>query len=100
MSLPLKPPLQPQLARSAIGVAVHRKAAPLDVSTADALRTSLLAARSIAYSDPKLAPSGIHLAKVLANLGIADDVQSKTVLRTPFDGGVALVASGEVEIGI
>lgn len=89
-----------QLARSAIGVAVHRKAAAPDVSTADALRKSLLAARSIAYSDPKLAPSGIHLAKVLANLGIADDVQSKTVLRTPFDGGVALVASGEVEIGI
>jgi len=89
-----------QLARSAIGIAVHRKAAPLDVSTADALRKSLLAARSIAYSDPKLGPSGIHLAKVLANLGIADDVQSKTVLRTPFDGGVTLVANGEVEIGI
>jgi molybdate transport system substrate-binding protein len=88
------------LARSAIGVVVHRKAAPPDVSTAEALRKSLLAAGSIAYSDPKLAPSGIHLDKVLANLGIAEAMQSKTTLRTPFDGGVALVASGEVEMGI
>jgi molybdate transport system substrate-binding protein len=88
------------LARSGIGVVVRRGAPPLDVSTADALRKSLLAARSIAYSDPKLAPSGIHLDKVLANLGIAEDVQSKTTLQTPFDGGVALVANGEVEVGM
>jgi len=88
------------LARSAIGVAVRKGAAPCDVSTTEALRTSLLAAGSIAYSDPKLAPSGIHLDKVLANLGIAEAVQPKTTLRTPFDGGVALVANGEVEMGI
>jgi molybdate transport system substrate-binding protein len=100
MGAAVLPGSRTQLARSAIGVVVRRKATAPDVSTAEALRKSLLAARSIAYSDPKLAPSGIHLAKVLANLGIADDVQSKTVLRTPFDGGVALIASGEVEIGI
>lgn len=88
------------LARSAIGVVVRRGAPALDVSTADALRKSLLAAGSIAYSDPKLAPSGIHLDKVLANLGIAEAVQPKTTLRTPFDGGVALVANGEVDLGI
>jgi len=88
------------LARSAIGVVVRRGAAPCDVSTTEALRASLLAAASLAYSDPKLAPSGIHLDKVLANLGIADAVQPKTTLRTPFDGGVALVADGKVEMGI
>jgi molybdate transport system substrate-binding protein len=88
------------LARSAIGVVARRGAPALDVSTADALRRSLLAAGSIAYSDPKLAPSGIHLDKVLANLGIAEAVQPKTTLRTAFDGGVALVANGEVAVGI
>ena len=88
------------LARSPIGVAVRKGTTEPAVSTPDALRKTLLAARSIAYSDPKLAPSGIHLTKVLANLGIAEAVQSKTTLRTPFDGGVALVASGEAEIGL
>ena len=88
------------LARSAIGVVVRKGATEPDLSTPDAIRRTLLAARSIAYSDPKLAPSGIHLTKVLANLGIAEEVHAKTVLRTPFDGGVTLVAKGEVEIGL
>ncbi len=88
------------LARSPIGVAVRRGATEPDVSNPDALRRTLLAAATLAYSDPKLAPSGIHLTKVLANLGIAEAVLAKTVLRTPFDGGVALVARGEVEIGL
>ena len=88
------------LARSPIGVAVRRGATEPDVSTPDALRKTLVAAGSLAYADPKLAPSGIHLTKVLANLGIAEAVLAKTVLRTPFDGGVALIARGEVEIGL
>ena len=88
------------LARSPIGVAVRRGATEPDLSTPDALRKTLLDARSVAYSDPKLAPSGIHLAKVIANLGIAEALLAKTVLRTPFDGGVGLVASGEVQIGL
>lgn len=88
------------LARAGIGVAVRKGATLPDVSTPDAVRSALLAARSIAYSDPKLAPSGVHLQRVLAQLGIADAARPKTTLRTPFDGGVELVASGEVEIGI
>jgi molybdate transport system substrate-binding protein len=87
------------LARSPIGVAVRKGATEPDLSTPDAVRKTLLDARSIAYSDPKLAPSGIHLAKVIANLGIAEAVLAKTVLRTPFEGGVGLVAKGEVAIG-
>jgi len=79
---------------------VRNGATEPDVSSPDAIRRTLLAARSIAYSDPKIAPSGIHLTKILANLGIAEAVHAKTVLRTPFDGGVALVASGAVEIGL
>jgi molybdate transport system substrate-binding protein len=88
------------LARSPIGIVVRKGAVEPDVSTPEAIRRTLLAARSIAYSDPKIAPSGIHLTKMLANLGIAEAVHSKTVLRTPFDGGVALVAKGEVEVGL
>ena len=88
------------LARVGIGIAVRKGASVPDISSPDAVRAALLAARSIAYSDPKLAPSGVHLERVLAQLGIADDARPKTTLRTPFDGGVELVASGRVEVGI
>jgi len=64
------------------------------------VRRALLSARSIAYSDPKPAPSGVHLERVLGQLGIADAVRPKTTLRTPFDGGVELIAKGEVELGM
>ncbi len=96
----LRPASRTVLARSAIGVVVRHGAPVPDVSNPEALRKTLIDARSIAYSDPKLAPSGVHLARVLAQLGIAEAVQSKTTLRTPFDGGVALIASGDVEIGM
>lgn len=96
----LRPASRTVLARSAIGVVVRQDAPLPDISNPEAFRKTLVDARSIAYSDPKLAPSGIHLARVLAQLGIAEAVQSKTTLRTPFDGGVALIASGEVEIGM
>ena len=88
------------LARSGIGVVVRQSANAPDISTPEAVRQMLLNARSIAYSDPKLAPSGIHLTRVLAQLGITDAVREKTILRTPFDGGVELVANGDAEVGM
>jgi molybdate transport system substrate-binding protein len=88
------------LARSGIGVVVRESANAPNISTPEAVRQTLLDARSIAYSDPKLAPSGIHLTRVLAQLGITDAVRDKTILRTPFDGGVELVANGDAEVGM
>lgn len=96
----LRPESRTELARVGIGVVVRQGAALPDISRSEAVRKALLDARSIAYSDPKLAPSGIHLERVLAQLGIAEAVRSKTTLRTPFDGGVALIARGDVEIGM
>jgi molybdate transport system substrate-binding protein len=88
------------LARSPLGVAVRRDAVLPNVSSPEAFRAAVLAARSIAYSDPKLAPSGVHLGRVLEQLGVADTVRPKTILKTPFDGGVELVARGEAELGV
>jgi molybdate transport system substrate-binding protein len=96
----LRPQSRTALARVGIGVVVRRGAALPDISKPEALHKTLLEARSIAYSDPKLAPSGIHIERVLAQLGIAEAVRPKTTLRTPFDGGVALIANGDVEIGM
>ncbi len=82
-----------------VGVAV-REGAPLpDISTPEALRRTLLAAKSLVYVDPTKGTSGKHFAGVLQRLGIADAVKPRTLL---LDGGnvVEAVAKGEVEIGV
>jgi molybdate transport system substrate-binding protein len=91
------------LARSGIVVAVRKGAPRLDISSPDALKRTLLAAKSISYVDPASGgASGIHFAKVLDRLGIANEMKSKTVFpnpKTPAEVGV-LVANGEAEIGV
>jgi molybdate transport system substrate-binding protein len=89
-----------QLARSLIGMVVKEGAPKPDVSTVDAFRKTLLAAKSIAYSD---SGSGTYLSTVLfAKLGIADQIAGKTrKVRGPPSGEpvAATIARGEYEIG-
>ena len=97
----LRPGSRIDLARVGIGVVV-REGRPLpDISTADALRKTLLDARSIAHPDPLGGGfAGAQTARMLARLGIADAVKPKTTLMFAFAGGVAQVAKGEVELGL
>ncbi|HEX2228653.1 MAG TPA: substrate-binding domain-containing protein [Candidatus Binatia bacterium] len=85
------------LARSAIGMAVRAGAPKPDISTVDALRRTLLHAKSIAYS---ASVSGDYVSSELfQQLGIADQVLSKS---RRIEGGErvgAVVARGEAEIG-
>ncbi|HMJ98991.1 MAG TPA: substrate-binding domain-containing protein [Reyranella sp.] len=88
------------LARAGIGVAVKEGAAKPDISSVDAFKKALLAARAIAYVDPASGgSSGIYLAKLFEKMGIAEQLKSKTVL---VKGGLVAekVASGEAEIGM
>jgi molybdate transport system substrate-binding protein len=87
------------IARVGIGVAVNQSAPSPDISTVDAFRKTLLAAKSIVYIDPKVGTSGKHVAEVLARLGIADQVNAKTKFG---QGGyiVEPVGRGEIELGI
>jgi len=65
------------------------------------LKRALLAAKSISYSDPALGgASGIHFARVLDRLGIANEVKSKTVFAKPPNTIELMVANGEAEIGV
>src|SRR5882757_5944013 len=68
-----------ELARALIGVAV-RDGAPLpDISTPEALKQRLLAARSVAYIDPKIGgQAGAAIVGLLKTLGIADEVAKKS----------------------
>jgi molybdate transport system substrate-binding protein len=71
-----------------------------DISTAEALKTALLATKSISYADPaKGGASGVYFAKVLERLGIADQMKSKTILVPGAQAG-ELVAKGEAEMGV
>jgi molybdate transport system substrate-binding protein len=91
------------LARSGIVVVVRKGAPKPDISSPDALKRTLLAAKSLSYVDPASGgASGIHFAKVLDRLGIANEMPSKTVFpnpKTPAAVGV-VVANGEAEIGV
>jgi molybdate transport system substrate-binding protein len=84
------------LARSGIGVVIRADAPKPDISSVDALRRTLLAAKSIAYSD---SASGVYIsAEMFKRLGIADEVASKARM-IPAEPVGAVVARGEAEIG-
>src|SRR5471030_1674627 len=64
------------LARVGVGVMVKEGAPRPDVSTVDAFKKSLLAAKSVAYIDPASGgSSGIYLTGLFAKLGIADQLK-------------------------
>jgi molybdate transport system substrate-binding protein len=91
----IAPGTQTDIARSAVGLAVRQGAPQPDISSVEALRRALVAARSIAYSD---GPSGAYVAGLLQRLGIAEAMQPKTKLTS---GPVAeLVANGGAELGM
>jgi molybdate transport system substrate-binding protein len=86
------------LARTGMGVGVREGAPRPDISTPEAFKATLLAAKSLVYVDPAQgATSGIHFKGVLERLGIADAVRAKTQMVA---GGYPAekVASGEAEI--
>jgi molybdate transport system substrate-binding protein len=86
-----------RLARSAIGMAVRAGSPKPDIGTVDALKRTLLEAKSIAYS---ASVSGEYLTKELyQRLGIADQVMSKSRLIGGGERVGAVVARGEAEIG-
>ncbi len=84
------------IARTGMGVGVREGTPAPDISTSEAFKQALLAAKSITYVDPAQgATSGIHLAGVLQQLGIADAMKAKTTL-VPGGYPAELVAKGEV----
>jgi molybdate transport system substrate-binding protein len=89
------------LASTGISVAIRKGTPKPDISSPEALKRTLLTAKSITYLNPADgAASGIHFAKVIDRLGIASEMKSKTIFA-PSTGAVGvLVANGEAEIGV
>jgi molybdate transport system substrate-binding protein len=88
------------IAGTPVALAVRAGAPKPDISTVDALKSTLLGTKSIVYADPsKGGASGVYFAHVVDRLGIADQLRSKTIL-VPGAQAAELVAKGEAEIGV
>jgi molybdate transport system substrate-binding protein len=84
------------LVKSPIGIAVKSGAPKPDISSADALKRALLAAKSVAYSD---SASGVYVStEMFAKLGIADEMKDKA-RKIPATPVGEIVARGDAEIG-
>jgi molybdate transport system substrate-binding protein len=96
----LRPGSRSPLSRVGIGVMV-REGAPLpDVSTPEAFKKTLLAARSIVHGDPATPnQSGVVTMKILANAGVLEAIKSKARAANLAEG-FAMVAKGEVELAL
>jgi molybdate transport system substrate-binding protein len=84
------------VAQSGIGLAVRSGAPKPDISTVDALKQTILAAKSIAFS--RLGASGVHFAEVIERLGIADEIRRKAIISDAYMGEI--VARGEAELAV
>jgi molybdate transport system substrate-binding protein len=85
------------LARSWVGLAVKAGQPQPDISTEAALRSTLLAARSVAYS--RLGASGIFFAQLIAKMDIADAINARATV-VPLGFTAERIATGEADIAI
>jgi molybdate transport system substrate-binding protein len=83
--------------RSSAGVAVRAGARKPDVSTPEAFKAALLAAKTVGYSQ---GPSGVHFVSVITRLGIAEAVKAKGVVPPLGQRVGTLIAEGKAEIGV
>lgn len=93
------------VASSIAGVAVRNNAPKPDISSAEAFKRTLLDAKSVARPDPAAGgSSGLHIVKVLERLGIANEVNAKSVWASRPGDPRAMpgysVADGRAEIAL
>lgn len=86
-----------KLVKSPIGIAVKAGAPKPDISSADAVKHALLAAKSVAYSD---SASGVYVStEMFQRLGIVDAMKGKA-RQIPAEPVAGVVARGDAEIGM
>ncbi len=92
----LVPSTRAIFAKSGIGIAVRSGARKPDISSVDALIKSVLAAKSVAYSE---GASGTYLVGMFQKLGIYDQIKSKASVAKANEPVGEKVVRGEAEIG-
>jgi molybdate transport system substrate-binding protein len=85
------------LARSYVGIAVRAGQAHPDIASEAALRKTLLAARSVAYS--RLGASGVYFAQLIVRMGIAAEINARaTIVEQGFTA--ERLVSGEADLAV
>src|SRR5262245_37610767 len=84
-----------EVARSGIGFGIRAGAKKPDISTPEAVKRTLLNAKSITYVPD--GASKVHIVKMLDDLGITNEMNSKTVLAKGADDATQSAADGRVE---
>jgi molybdate transport system substrate-binding protein len=88
------------LAKVGIGLFIRKGTSKPDISSVEAFKRTLLAAKSIGYNDPAAgSASSIYLIGAFERLGIGAEMKAKTVVFQQRTERFAPVARGEVEIG-
>jgi molybdate transport system substrate-binding protein len=89
------------LASIALGIAVRKGAPKPDISTPEAVKRTLLAAKSISYPDAAGgAAAGVSFNETLKKLGLAEQLQPRIKLVQGGAAAMAMVAKGDAEIGL
>jgi molybdate transport system substrate-binding protein len=91
---------QVRIAKVGMGLAASKSAGKPDISTIEAFKRTLLAAKSIGYTDPSGgASSAVYAAKLLASLDIAAELKPKIKMYATNDHLFEAVRNGEVDLG-
>jgi molybdate transport system substrate-binding protein len=89
------------LARMVAGIGAHKNAPKPDITSAEAVKATLLAAKNISYVDPASGGiTGVFFLSQADRLGIGDAVRAKAVLARNGTGVAAAVASGAAQYGV
>jgi molybdate transport system substrate-binding protein len=89
------------IAKAPIGIAVREGAPAPDISTAEAFKSALTAARAIALSDPAVGGSaGIYLRELFGHIGLSEIVAAKTVARKSGAAAADAVGRGDADLAM
>jgi molybdate transport system substrate-binding protein len=89
-----------ELARAGVGMAIKQGAPMPDISEPDGFKKALLAARAIAFVDPASGgSSGIYVAQLFQQMGIADQLKPRSVL---VEDGLAAgqIVAGKADVAL
>jgi molybdate transport system substrate-binding protein len=93
----IAPGTRTEISRVGMGVGVRAGTPKPDIGSTDAFKRALLNAKAVAYIPEGV--TGIHLEKVFARLGIAEQMKAKTKPQKAVEGISQAVANGEAEFG-
>ena len=89
-----------ELGRTHTGICVREGSPIPDISTLEAFKKTLLAARAVAYTNPAVGgTSGVYLTGLMQRLGILEEMQRKAVLCINGEDIVRKVVAGEADLG-